>query len=300
MSLARTVSLLAAWLAAFCSSASLGIRAADDDPAAKQVVLKDGDRILFFGDSLTELAGNEEPKEHVTKGYVRIVREALRAAHPDKQIQVEWVATGGHTVPDLLKRVDRDVLARQPSIVFIQIGVNDANRGFTREQFKAGLEELIAKLRKADARVILCSLTSLGEKHDGSNRIDAKLDEFAAVAREVAREQQVPLNDLRRAFVDYWKKHNPENKPSGLLTYDGNHFNDAGHRFVAERMLAKFGAAEAAPPWALIESSFRPPAEYADQLGTYPSPLRFRDGTPVGNAADWQRRRGEIRREWEE
>jgi hypothetical protein len=48
------------------------------------------------------------------------------------------------------------------------------------------------------------------------------------------------LNDLRRAFVEHWKEHNPDNKPSGILTYDGNHFNDAGHRFIAEQMLKKF------------------------------------------------------------
>ena len=31
-----------------------------------------------------------------------------------------------------------------------------------------------------------------------------------------------------------------DNKASGILTYDGNHFNDAGMRFVAERMLERF------------------------------------------------------------
>jgi len=30
------------------------------------------------------------------------------------------VATGGHTVPDLLKRVDNDVIARKPTVVVIQ------------------------------------------------------------------------------------------------------------------------------------------------------------------------------------
>ena len=239
MSALRTVLMLAAATASILLPPSFNLLAAEDNPAEKRVQLKKGDRILFFGDSLTALAGSEEPREHVTRGYVRIVRETLAKTHKDKQIEVEWVATGGHTVPDLLNRVEKDVIARKPTIVFIQIGVNDANRGFTKEQFKAGLEELIGKLKKAGARVILCSLTSLGEKHDGTNRIDAKLDEFANVARTVAKEQEVPLNDLRKAFVDYWKKNNPENKASGILTYDGNHFNDTGHKLVAEQMLKK-------------------------------------------------------------
>jgi len=213
--------------------------AADQDLAEKKVALKKGDRIIFFGDSLTALAGKEEPKTHVTKGYVRIVRETLQESHKDKDIQVDWVATGGHTVPDLLKRVDRDVIAKKPTIVVIQIGCNDARR-LPKERFKDSLEELIDRLRKANIQVIQCTLTSVGEKHDGTNKDDSKLEEFAEVERQVARAKNIPLNDLRKAFVAHWKKNNPDNKPSGILTYDGNHFNDAGHQFVAEQMLKKF------------------------------------------------------------
>ena len=64
----------------------------------KKVELKKGDRILFLGDSLTYLAGKEEPKKHVTKGYVRIVEETLKQKHKDKQIKVYWASTGGGTV----------------------------------------------------------------------------------------------------------------------------------------------------------------------------------------------------------
>jgi lysophospholipase L1-like esterase len=88
--------------------------------------------------------------------------------------------------------------------------------------------------------VIQCSLTSVGERHDGTNADDEKLEAFAAAQREIAAAKKVPLNDLRKAFVTHWKEHNAENKGSGILTYDGNHFNDAGHQFVAEQMLSKF------------------------------------------------------------
>jgi len=210
-----------------------------DDPASATIQLKANDFIIFFGDSLTALAGQEAPKEQVTKGYVRIVRDKLDETHADKKIKVDWVATGGHTVPDLLKRVDKDVIAKKPTIVVIQIGCNDARR-IPKETFKAGLEELIDKLRAAGIQVVQCSLTSVGEKHDGTNKDDPKLDEFAQVEREVAAAKKVPLNDLRKAFLEHWKKNNPDNKPNGVLTYDGNHFNQSGHQFVAEQMLKKF------------------------------------------------------------
>lgn len=213
--------------------------AADDDLAARQVELKKGDRIIFFGDSLTSLAGQEAPKQHVSKGYVRIVRETLHEKHKDKDIEVDWVATGGHTVPDLLKRVDKDVIAKKPSIVVIQIGCNDARR-IPAATFKSGLEELIDKLQKEKIQVVQCTLTSVSEKYDTANATEKKLDEFAEIARAVAKAKNVPINDLRRAFIAHWKANNPDNKPSGILTYDGNHFNQKGMEFVAEQMLKKF------------------------------------------------------------
>ena len=202
------------------------------DPTQAIVTLKKGDHLLFFGDSLTALAQGP-------KGYVSIVRDTLKKTHPDLDLQVSAVATGGHIVPDLLKRLDKDVLTKKPTIVVIQIGCNDARR-IPKDTFKAGLEELIDRLHKANIKVVQCSLTSVGEKDDGTNKDDAKLEAFAQVARDVAKDKKVPLNDLRKSFVEYWKKNNPDNKDKGLLTYDGNHFNDTGHHFVAEQMLKKF------------------------------------------------------------
>src|SRR5687767_2085579 len=126
-------------LAVLVLAGSVASLAADDDPAQKRVELKKGDRIIFFGDSLTALAGIDGPKDKgVTKGYVRIVRDAIREKHKDKDIEVDWVATGGHTVPDLLKRVDKDVIAKRPTVVVIQIGCNDARR-IPKDTFQRGL-----------------------------------------------------------------------------------------------------------------------------------------------------------------
>jgi lysophospholipase L1-like esterase len=212
-----------------------GVRAAEDDPAAKTVALKKGDKVIFFGDSLTALAVKDR-RVPEGKGYVPLVRAALK----DKGVEVGAVATGGHKVTDLLKRVDRDVIAKKPTVVVIQIGVNDVSAGVTPKMFKAQLEELIDKLHKGGAQVVQCSCTCRREGYDPASTLDRKLDALAEVARTIAREKKLPLVDLRSAFIDYWKKHNAGNKPNGVLTYDGNHWNETGHKFVAEQMLKKF------------------------------------------------------------
>ncbi len=153
---------------------------------------------------------------------------------------MDAVATGGHKVTDLLKRVDKDVIAKKPTVVVIQIGVNDAGAGVTPEKFKGQLEELIGKLQKGGAQVVQCTCTCRREGYDPEDAFDRKLDALAQVARAIAKEKKLPLVDLRKAFIAYWQKNNPDKKPRGVLTYDGNHWNETGHKFVSEKMLKKF------------------------------------------------------------
>ncbi|MBL7737254.1 MAG: prolyl oligopeptidase family serine peptidase [Chitinophagaceae bacterium] len=53
-----------------------------------------------------------------------------------------------------------------------------------------------------------------------------------------------------------------------------------------------------AETWKKIKHLFTPPAEFKDQYGTYPSPLKFYDGRPVKNKKDWPLRRKEILDTW--
>jgi lysophospholipase L1-like esterase len=213
------------------------LSAQETNPADQTVELKKGDKVLFFGDSLTALAIKDKNVPE-GKGYVPLVRDALK----EKGVEVDAVATGGHKVTDLLARVDKDVLAKKPSYVVIQIGVNDASKGVTPDEFRSQLLDLIGKLEAGGARVIQCTCTCRIEGYNPENEkgMDKKLDALAEVARGIAKEKKLPLVDLRQAFLDYWKKNNPENKPRGILTYDGNHWTETGHQFVADQMLKKF------------------------------------------------------------
>ncbi len=50
--------------------------------------------------------------------------------------------------------------------------------------------------------------------------------------------------------------------------------------------------------WDRIAAAFQPPAELADDLGEYRSPLKFNNGQAVKTAADWPKRRAEILATW--
>ena len=226
----RSIAALAALLV-FPSS----LRAED----AAQPLKKD-DRIVFLGDSIT--AGGVKPQ-----GYVTLLTAAIKAAHPDLGIETFGAGISGNKVPNLQARLEKDVIAKKPTLVFIYIGINDVwhwkknNEGVmaggtTKELFESGLKDIIAKVNAAGARVILCTPSVIGEKNDGSNERDAMLEEYSVISRKVAADTGSQLVDLRKAFIDHLKANNPDNLPKGILTGDGVHLNPKGNAFVAAEM----------------------------------------------------------------
>jgi lysophospholipase L1-like esterase len=208
---------------------------------ASALKLQKGDRIVFLGDSITQ-AGNDR-----ATGYVALVRKALQEKF-GKEVEVIGAGISGNKVPDLQKRLGRDVLSRKPTLVVIYIGINDvwhgekdASKGTSPAKFQAGLEDVIGRITDTGARVLLCTPSVIGEKTDGSNTNDPRLEEYSAISRTVARQLKVPVCDLRKAFLQRLKKDNIEDKTKGVLTTDGVHLNDAGNTFVAKLILESLG-----------------------------------------------------------
>ena len=201
------------------------------------VPLKKGERIVFLGDSIT--AGGTSKT-----GYVTLIKNRLQEKHGDLGITIIGAGISGNKVPDLQKRLERDVLSKKPTLVVIYIGINDVwhgesnpKNGTSKENFEGGLKDIIGKIKDSGARVILCTPSVIGEKTDGGNSLDAKLDEYSDISRKVAKDTKVQLCDLRKAFAEHLKKSNPDNKASGILTGDRVHLNTEGNAFVAQVML---------------------------------------------------------------
>jgi lysophospholipase L1-like esterase len=204
--------------------------------------LKKNDRIVFLGDSITAAGARPD-------GYITLARESITKAYPDLNITLIGAGKSGHKVPNCQKRLDRDVLKKNPTIVFIYIGINDVwhwtnprsvergKKGTTPEAFESGLRDMIGKISDVGARVILCTPTVIGEKHDGTNRDDQKLDQYSDISRKVAKETGSQLLDLRKEIIAYLKANNPENLEQDVLTTDTVHMNEAGNRFLAQQVL---------------------------------------------------------------
>ena len=208
--------------------------------SSHETAAKTSRRIVFFGDSITELGVKPN-------GYVTIIRDSLSSR--GYQFDVVGAGKSGNKVTDLLSRVENDVISKKPDIVVIYIGINDvwhfefASRGLTgtsKEAFEDGLRTLVARIQSNGANVILCTPSVIGERNDGSNKQDALLDEYSGISRRVAVETGVTLCDLRKIFLDYLLKNNPANNEKEILTYDRVHLNVRGNALVAESLMKIF------------------------------------------------------------
>ena len=203
------------------------------------IKLESHDRVVFLGDSITQAGANPG-------GYVTLFREAVQKEMPDAGIEVIGAGISGNKVPDLQKRLQHDVIDKKPTLVVIYIGINDvwhseSGKGTPKEQYREGLIDVIQRIKDSGARVVLCTPSVIGEKTDATNKLDGMLDEFSQISRDVAKQTNIDLLDLRKIFVSYLKSHNPDNKERGVLTTDGVHLNAAGNQFVAQQILEHVG-----------------------------------------------------------
>ena len=192
-------------------------------------------RVIFFGDSITEdgLAQG---------GYIKQLGEMLNKKGLSANFELNGAGVSGNTIPDLHYRLQKDVISKEPDMVFIYIGINDVwqnigGTGIEDQEFKKIYESLITKIQATGAEVILCTPTVIGERKDGTNQLDADLDRYAEIVRQLALDYHTGLVDLRSIFVQYNLGHNPKNQEMGILTNDGVHLNIRGNQLVANSIL---------------------------------------------------------------
>ena len=189
-------------------------------------------RVVFFGDSITQGGVSKN-------GYISVLKKQVDS----NRFELIGAGIGGNKVYDLYLRLEDDVLAKKPDLVFIYVGINDvwhkqtAKTGTDYPKYLKFYQALINKIQAAGSKVVLCTPSVIGEKKAGGNELDTELDKYAEGIRALAAKNNLPLCDLRKAFQAYEEKNNPQDVEKDILTTDRVHLNDKGNQFVAEQML---------------------------------------------------------------
>ena len=192
-------------------------------------------KVIFFGDSITQAGANPG-------GYIMRIDSMSKKEGMGDQFEFIGAGIGGNKVYDLYLRMDDDVLARNPDLVIIYIGVNDvwhkasSGTGTDADKFERFYNAILKKLKDRNIKVIICTPAAIGEKTDFSNQQDGDMNAYSSIIRSIAQKNNLPLIDLRQAFLDYDLKNNPENKDRGILTTDRVHLTAKGNQLVADEM----------------------------------------------------------------
>lgn len=201
-------------------------------------------RLVMIGDSITEW-GRPAPDspDYATAlghGYVAIAAAWLRAERATRPLEVLNRGIGGHTIRDLDRRWDRDVLALRPGLLSVMIGVNDVWRYFDSarqadavppDEFEATYDTLLTRTRPTVERLFL--LTPFHVEPDRADPMRRRVELFGASVARLAARHDATLIDTQAVVDALMTRHSP-----ALVAHDRVHLGPLGHEALAHAFLA--------------------------------------------------------------
>ena len=169
--------------------------------------------IVALGDSLTAGLGVDADEAFPARLQVRLRREGYA-------YRVVNAGVSGDTTAGGLRRVDW-VLRTNPEIVIVALGANDGLRGQSPQAVRANLEEIVARLQAAGARVLLAGMRL------PPNYGAEFTKEFEALFPAVARRAKIAFMPF---LLDGVATDPRLNQPDGI------HPTAAGHQVIADHL----------------------------------------------------------------
>ena len=169
----------------------------------REFPLKDGDIWVMAGDSITA--------QHLHSNYFEAF---CFARYPELKFAFRNSGVGGHTIPSTLARFDYDIAAWKPTVVSVELGMNDGG-GTPTDKFLANMGAMVERIRQSGARPVILSASPV---NDGTHVARAagrnlRLHEYATELRGFCGREKIPYADQFHELVDLWA----DNKPRELL-----------------------------------------------------------------------------------
>lgn len=222
--------------------------------------------VIGFGDSITTYTGGDwaspSPGVFPELMYYGVFARYLESRFPDARISVVNAGVGGNTTLSALARLERDVIAQNPDLVFVMLGANDS--GFlSLSEYEENLRAIVSRIKATGSDVVVLGSTL--------NPIDPTVIlGNNAVALRVADELDVPGVDAFTALAPLAAGGREGLRPASLEDFcrslgglfppgDPIHPNYLGH-FQLGRLLFRTleGRPMPEPPTAKLHSSVAP------------------------------------------
>jgi lysophospholipase L1-like esterase len=208
--------------------------------------LKDGDRVVFYGDSIT----GQRLYTTCVETYVVTRFPHLRVWFVHSGWGGDRVTGGGGGPIDL--RLKRDVIAYRPTVMTIMLGMNDGSyRAWDDVLFKTystGYEYIIDSVRKAlpDIRMTVIQpspyddVTRAPNLEDGYNAVLVRYGQFV---KELGERDGLTVADMNLSVVEMLKKAKAADPElAQKIIPDRVHPGTGGHLIMAEALLKAWNA----------------------------------------------------------
>lgn len=210
------------------------------------MIFKDMDRIVFAGDSVTDM-GSEQPVgeglfDNVGRSYVRVIENMLAVYYPETKVRITNSGTSGNTSRDLLSRFERDVVSLKPDWVSICIGINDVWRQFDcpampdthvlPDEYEKNLEEMILQIKDNVKGIFI--LTPYIMEPNREDMMRKRMDEYVAICKNLSKKYGLIFIDFQKMYEDYCKI-----RHSSYIAWDRIHPNQVGATLMAREFLKK-------------------------------------------------------------
>ena len=204
------------------------------------------DRIVFFGDSVTDM-GSVNPVgeglfDNVGHSYVRIIENMLAVYYREIKIRVTNSGISGNTSRDLLARFDRDVVDLNPDWVSICIGINDVWRQFDSpaipdchvmpDEYAKNLETMILKVKDKVKGVFILTPYIMEPNSEGMMR--SWMNEYVQICSDLAQKCGCIFVDFQKMYEDYCRI-----RHSSYIAWDRIHSNQIGATLMFREFLKK-------------------------------------------------------------
>lgn len=161
-------------------------------------------------DDLWVMAGDSITAQRLHTNYIEAF---YRTRYPKLNLRFRNSGIGGNRTGNVLARFDYDVAAWKPTIVSIELGMNDVSGGDDPAGYIKGIRELLKRIRDIHAQPVLISSSPVNDgslQGKWSNDRNRRLDLYTDALKKVAGEEGVVFVDQFHPLLDLWGK-NMEN-----------------------------------------------------------------------------------------
>ena len=209
--------------------------------SADDFALKDGDTVVFLGDSIT-----------AARTYGQIIENYTLLRYPQRSVHFINAGWGGDTAAGGAARLERDVFSHGATVLTVAYGTNDIGWGVYaddehKQKYLDSIRSIVLECRKRKVRVFICSAAITAEDPDKAENgfLQAMCDEGMAIARELgenAIDVQRAMRTIQRRVLKENERIDDSARKISMHAADGVHLNQLGQLAMAYAILKGLGA----------------------------------------------------------